>query len=777
MSKLSKLTMILLFSFTAFCAAAQTVVKGKIIDAHTKEPVQGASIQCVDEGCKCSCISLSTGEFEMHCKDCKTLTVSFIGYNSQQISTTELFPNIYLTPSSSVMNEVVVTAGRGERIRRSQAPIAITSIQAKTLQEAKAISFDQVLNKVSGVNMVSLGNEQHQMSIRQPMTTRSLFLYLEDGIPVRTTGLFNHNAMIEMNMAAVKNIEVIKGPSSSLYGSEAIGGVINLSTIAPTATPVLKLSAQGNNIGYKRAEMQSSFSKNKWGFALSGYYANKTNGFIDYSDFHKGTFTARVDYRFNDKTHLSNSLTWMNYYSEMASGIDSTMFANKDFFNPQTFTYRKIQSLRYRSTLTQNWNSNSKTTASIVFRDNSIGQNPAYRIKDDYRKSGSNWIGKKDLAHGEINESKFNSYALIAQHRQNLNWKKTSFTAGLSVDLSPSAYSANYIRITKDTISKKYTGYQLTDSTLTRYNTGINNYAAFGSFELSPFKNLRIVSSLRYDLFHYDFDNHLKPSAFSGSKDTITSFRKLSPKVGFTYSINAKSGFYANYSQGFVPPQVTEMFTGVKVPNLDPAVFYNYEIGGWASLLKDRIGIDASLYQLEGTNEIISVKLEDGSYENRNAGKTSHKGIELGIQGTPYKDLTIRFSGAYSEHRFIRYEEKGVSYNNNEMNNAPRWMHNTEIWYKPSFIKGFRLGAEWQRVGEYYMDAKNSMKYDGYDLFNFRTAYQYKAFELWLNIMNATDNYFSYISTKSSYGQSYQLAEPRSFQMGVSCDLAKILKH
>ena len=37
--------------------------------------------------------------------------------------------------------------------------------------------------------MVSLGNEQHQMSIRQPMTTKSLFLYLEDGIPVRTTGL------------------------------------------------------------------------------------------------------------------------------------------------------------------------------------------------------------------------------------------------------------------------------------------------------------------------------------------------------------------------------------------------------------------------------------------------------------------------------------------------------------------------------------------------------------------------------------------------------------
>ena len=195
--------------------------------------------------------------------------------------------------------------------------------------------------------MVNLGNEQHQMSIRQPMTTKSLFLYLEDGIPVRTTGLYNHNALLEMNMASVKNIEVIKGPSSSLYGSEAIGGVVNFITIAPTLVPVLKISAQGNNIGYKRTDLQSAFSKNKWGFALSGYYADKRNGFMEYSDFHKATLTTRIDYRFNNKTTLSNSATWLNYYSDMPSGVDSAMFASRTFVNPQTFTYRKVDAFRY----------------------------------------------------------------------------------------------------------------------------------------------------------------------------------------------------------------------------------------------------------------------------------------------------------------------------------------------------------------------------------------------------------------------------------------------
>jgi hypothetical protein len=139
---------------------------------------------------------------------------------------------------------------------------------------------------------------------------------------------------------------------------------------------------------------------------------------MDYSDFHKATGTARMDYRFSNKTNLSNSVTLMNYYSDMPSGVDSIMFATRKFTNPQTFTYRKVEALRYHSTLTQNWNQNSRTTVSAVFRKNSIGQNPNYRIKDDYKKTGNTWSGSKDLAHGEINKSSFHSYVLIAQHRR-----------------------------------------------------------------------------------------------------------------------------------------------------------------------------------------------------------------------------------------------------------------------------------------------------------------------------------------------------------------------
>jgi iron complex outermembrane recepter protein len=240
--------------------------------------------------------------------------------------------------------------------------------------------------------------------------------------------------------------------------------------------------------------------------------------------------------------------------------------------------------------------------------------------------------------------------------------------------------------------------------------------------------------------------------------------------------LNARTGFYANYSEGFVPPQVTEMYTGVKVPALTPAVFRNYEAGGWAELVRNKLSVDFSIYRLEGRNEVVSVRLDDGSTENRNAGETLHKGFEFSVSATPLPAFSFRMGGAVSEHRFQRFVEKGVSYNGNEMAGAPRWIHNAEVWFRPAFAKGLRLGAEWQRVGAYYADPKNTAKYEGYHAFHLRAGYSRKGFEVWANLMNATNNYYAYVVTKSASGYSYQLGEPRHLTLGLSYDLGSFFK-
>ncbi|HEX2630201.1 MAG TPA: TonB-dependent receptor, partial [Chitinophagaceae bacterium] len=231
---------------------------------------------------------------------------------------------------------------------------------------------------------------------------------------------------------------------------------------------------------------------------------------------------------------------------------------------------------------------------------------------------------------------------------------------------------------------------------------------------------------------------------------------------------------YANYSQGFVPPQVTEMYKGIKVPELKPSVFYNYEWGGWSEVLKGKMSLDWSMYYLKGTNEVISVRMDDGSTQNMNAGRTLHKGIELGLTAKPMSSLKIRFNGAYSIHEFEQFIEKGIIYSGNEMNGAPHWMYNAEAWYYPGFCKGLRLGIEVQHIGNYFMDPLNTVKYKGYDVFHLRAGYKIKSAEIWVNAMNITDSYYAYTSSKSSSGYSYTPGDPRHFNIGISYDFASL---
>jgi iron complex outermembrane recepter protein len=756
-------TIALLIVFTGARTYGQNNCSGKVIDAVTNEPVAHASIQI--KNTNKGTITNNKGEFSLPLTDTTTeLVISSLGYHPLIIINTSLQKQglIALKSNNNSLQEIVISASRTAQ-KRSEAPVAIATISKQTMEDTKATRIDQLVNKVSGVNMVNLGNEQHQMSIRQPMTTKSLFLYLEDGIPIRTTGVYNHNALLEMNMPAARQIEIIKGPSSSLYGAEAIGGAINIITQAPPAVFSAQASVQTNNNGYKRADVQTGNTFEKFGLLISGYYAERKNGPIEHSNFHKTGITIRGDYAISDKTKWVNDITYVNYFSDMPGSLDSIHFANKDYSTPQTFTYRKVPALRYKSQLFHQWNNNSSSQLSFVFRDNSVKQNPSYRVK--------NITTDPTRAYGEINESAFNTYMLIAQHQQSFNFLNSKLIAGISVDNSPSAYSSNFINIDRDTRGY-YVSYSTTDSVLSQYKTGINNLASYVHYEAELVRGLKLTAALRYDFYHYDFENALPPSAFTGAPSTTNNFKRFSPKAGATYNYKG-IGVYANYSEGFVPPQISELYTGVKVPYLGPQTFYNYEVGGWFSLLKNKLYADWSWYLLNGTNEIITVKNPDNSTENQNAGKTKHTGIEYGITYRPVNSLSLRFSAANSKHTFVDYIEKGVAYNNNELAGGPRFIANAEVTYKPVFVKGLRVSAEWQHIGPYYMDNANSKKYNGFDLLNLRAGYTIRQFEVWVNALNATNTYYSTYASKSGSTLSYNLGDPRELTIGIAYKFVK----
>ncbi len=604
---------------------AQHTLSGRIADAETQEGLAGATVTIpqTTQGTTTD----PEGRFNLSSDQPITLIlISSVGYRTRTLSVNSSTLDITLEPATVSLDQVIVSASRDNQLR-TDVPVAIGTVSPQLLEETKPTSLDQVLNKVSGVFMVDLGNEQHSMSVRQPLSYKSLFLYLEDGLPIRPTGVFNHNALIEMNMGALQTIEVIRGPASSLYGSEAIGGAMNFITQRATKVPTARLALQADDQGYRRTDFRvaNRFS-NGLGVSLGGYYAQRRDGFRDHSDFNKLAVTATVDYALSERTQLETTTSVIDYHTDMTGSLDSASFFGQEYSSLHTFTERTVRALRTQWRLDHRWSAQSNSSVRMFFRDNAIGQIPTYRVRDD--QSFSNPNGDPNLARGEINENSFRSYGVLAQHNQHLPWLEGIWRVGASVDFSPASYFANFIRIDRSD-DGIYTGYTPTDSVLTRYDVDLRNSAVYTQLELSPLPDLRVVAALRYDHFQYGYDNHLPPEAFSGAPDAVNNFRAFTPKVGFTYDFGQQRGVYANYSVGFVPPQVGELYRGVSVPTLEPAVYRNYEVGGWMSLFQNKGSLEVSLYQLNGTDEIISVQVDDGSIENRNAGQTRHQGVRV----------------------------------------------------------------------------------------------------------------------------------------------------
>lgn len=618
--------------------------------------------------------------------------------------------------------------------------------------------------------MANLNNEQHMMSIRQPITTSAYFLYMEDGIPIRPVGVFNHNALIEMNLFGVNSIEVIKGPSSSIYGSEAIGGAINFITQKPTSVPTATAGIQFDNQGYKRTQFQGGgYVNEKLGIYTSGLVSQQRDGWQTYSNYDKLALNLRADYTLSPTSKLTFSNAFANYDSQTGGTVDSAAFYARRYATNNSFTYRKVKAFRSRLTLEHQWNSHDLLTATAFYRYNDYGQLPSYRIRQIAQNPTA--------ASGEINSSLFHSIGSLIQTQHSFGWLKSKLTGGLWADYSPNSYQANFISIARNPQNGFFSSYtNRPDSMLTNYSAKLLNTAAYAQYEFEPVKNARLVLGGRYDRIDYTYDNHLSSGAFSGAPDARNSFTAFSPKAGFTYTFSRTFVAYANYARGFSPPTINQLYSGVQVPFLKPAFFSNYETGAWGSLFSDKLSWDLALYWMNGQNEIASYRLPDNYTENRNSGSTRHYGVEYSVTYKPNTEWYIRAGGTNAVHQYIDYAVSGtVNYNGKIMPSAPKFVLNSEVQYKPKYLPNFRIAAEYQRIGPYFLENDNLYQYNDATLFGFkgvsainlRTGYQLKGIEVLLNVINATNELYANNGSRGTFGRTYTPAAPRSFVLGL----------
>lgn len=771
----------------AYLATAQTTLSGTVTDAATREGLGGARVSV--KGSNNGVLSSLNGRFTLKAASplapTDVIVVARLGYRPQEIPVSTITSDalaIALQEAVITSQQVAVTASRQQQLR-SEMPTAISVVSKQLIEDTKPAMIFEVMNKVPGVNMQNLGNEQHSMAIRSPLTTRALFLYLEDGIPIRTTGVFQHNALMEINLPAMRSIEVIKGPGSALYGANAIAGAVNFLTQRASARPVLEIGAQADNFGYVRGNWQLSNTFNDIGAVGSalgiytgGYVAQQKTSWREYNSMDKFSLNVRADYRLSEQTSLEAAYSVNNLRTDMPGGIDSAMYFSKNYPSNNFIAYRDNRSERARLTLDHTFDENSGVRANVFFRSNQLLMLPSFRLRDDRTNARG--------AFGERSDTRFTSLGVDAQYRTQINLLgiETKLLAGVYYDNSPHSVTANFVRVGRESRngSSIYTSASITDSLLTSYNVGLENLAGYAQAEMQLLPVMKFIAGLRHDRLVYGFKNNLPPSAFTGAPDQTTSYNNVAPRFGFIANLDPTTGLYANYSVGFLPPELSELFRGVRVPNLTQASFNNYEVGGWWSLWEGRAFVDASAYWMDGQNEVISVQVDQNVYENRNAGATRHYGVEFQVGITPVDEVSIRIGGTWARHIFTSYRERVGSieqvFDNKDMPQAPNWVTYSEITYKPTWLAGFRIGAELQTQGQYFQDTQNSSTYAGHAVVHLRAGYKVGGADFFVNVLNVFNTLYAESSSRSAFGYSYSPGNPRLISVGAAYNFGTLLK-
>ena len=686
------------------------------------------------------------------------------------------YSSVALADETSSANEVktlatiVVTASReGESINNT--PAAISQITAKDIEDKHATFIGQLLNQTPGVLMSDLGNEQHMMSIRQPITTAAVFQYLEDGISIRPVGVFNHNALYEVNLAGVDNIEILRGPASSLYGSNAIGGTVNFITKAPTLTPTADIGISASSEGYRRLDVGASNTFDteygEHGLRLSAYASDRGDSWQDHAESNKQSVTLRHDWRISDVTQIKNIFSYNHLEADMTGSLNVDDYNKRSGYSYQTFTYRAVDSTRLSSQINHKWSDQQQTQATLYYRDNTTEQNPSYNIRTDIRNGTPTGTYT-----GQITENAFQSYGLNVQHSVDLDQVK--WVVGAMADHSPNQAKTNDIEVFRDPTSLVYTGYQQRQL-LRNFNVDVNNQAIYGQANWQVLPNLNLVGGARYDWISYDFDNQLTPSRVTGAPDEKRNFKKASPQLGVVWNITPKMDVYSNWSQGFVPPEVSSLYgANLVTPDLDAATFNNIDAGLRFKLLDDRLDGEITVYRLQGKDEVISYTKADNTREPRNAGKTLHQGIEIG--GTwkisDAYDQRVKVSGSIAQHEYEEFQPSPVlNYSANTMPSSPKSFGTIEYQIKP--IPELLVSAEGVYVGSYWINDANTEKYNGHTLLNLRANYRNNGYEVFGQILNATDVHYAESTSFSNNQVSYTPAAPRTYLLGLRYHFGK----
>ena len=680
-------------------------------------------------------------------------------------------PVMAFAADSNRLDEVTVTATR-EAQSLKESSLSVGVVSEETIEQVKPSHPSEIMGRVPGVHVNVTGGEGHMTAIRQPISTSPLYLYLEDGIPTRSTGFFNHNALYEINVPQATRIEVSKGPGSALYGSDAIGAVVNAQTKPAPLQPEAVFGLDAGEHGFRRLLFTGGNT-----IGDNGYRADlnltHTDGWRKSTDYDRQGVTGRWDRTLESGATLKTVLAHANIDQQTAgsSRLKRDDYENNPTENYTPISYRKVEATRL-SMAYEKETENTLFSITPYVRSNSMEMLP-------------NWSLSYDPT---VYETGHDSLGVQAKYRLDFVPLRTRLITGIDVDHSPGSRQEKSIIANKD--GRVYTGYT-EGETVYDYDVTYSAISPYAHLELSPSTNWRITSGLRYDHMEYDYDNKTtdddivvnpfptqpaRAVTYKHVADTSVSYNNLSAKLGATYQLGSYDAFFMAYREAFRAPSEGQLFRPGRTSNtvnLKPVKVQNREIGlrgkrpGWR--------YDVAIYSMIKRDDIVSYTHPDKSRETVNAGETLHEGIEAGLDLDIGQRWDLNLAASYAEHRYESWVESasGKDYSGNEMPAAPRQIMSARLGYKPQFLNNGRIELEWEKLGSYWMDNDNTTQYEGHTLYNLRVNYPLmKKLELYGRVLNLNDErYASNASYSATGGEEFSPGMPRTLYVGLSYHL------
>lgn len=651
--------------------------------------------------------------------------------------------------SSSSLSEIVVQGSRTDQ-RVSRWPGAIHVLSGEDLAFIRHQHIAEALVRAPGV-WISRGNgQEHLSAIRSPVLTGAgacgAFLMAEDGIALRAAGFCNVNQLLEAGSEFVGGtgsaIEVLAGPQSVLYGSNAMHGVINVVSPSPGDHPGWTSAIEVGSNDYYRSDIGLVIDHGYMGF--SGV---RDTGYKDAAGFDQQKLKFRYDWAIGHLTAVT--VASMTNLNQETAGFITGEHAYRDSArkreNPNPEAYRDVRSQRLHTRFEYAEDDVTHWVITPYVRNTEM-QFLMHFVPWQPVENNSHWSA---------------GWQSGVQHRLN-----QQLTMHLGLD-------GEYTQGDLQEVQSQAFSSSIPAGVHYDYTVAAQVLAPFAQVQWQVSEATQVSAGVRQEWLSYDYDNRAGGASacaqgvvicrFSRPDDNTDSFSNASWQLGGVHEFTARHSVFVNLARGYRAPQTTELYRlqqGQKSADLDSETLDSVELGVRGSAKS--VGYSLAVYRMAKDHVIF----EDAERRNISGASTSHRGIDMAISWTPSESWYLNVNASYARHRYASTDHSAGAGNaldirGNDIDTAPRHMGSAQLGRY--FAPESRVELEWVHLGGYYTDPENEHSYPGHNLLNFRINWQFeRQWQVGLRVVNIADRDYA-DRADFGFGQDrYFVGMPRS---------------